>query len=226
MRFLKEMSKETDYQYSGNVNDNQLAKLGKYFGVEYVCVADIMTSYGSKFLATRLINVETAMILATSEEELSAEDTPSIIKLTDKVAIQLLENAIADDKAKADAAKAKADSIKYVEDSYNRRVDRAKQHASDVHSGGGIALGIGIPVTIVGGIVLAYNTDDVAMIIAGGAILVSGVVFDILGIWGLSRDYTDYLTFHMPLNKTHKATITPMPILSTQYTGIGVSVRF
>jgi TolB-like protein len=132
--FLKEMSKETNYQRSGNVDDNQLATLGKHFGVEYVCVADIMTSFGSKFLATRLINVETAMIIATSEKDLASEDIPSIIKITADIATELLYNAGAEDRAKEAKEKEKEEARKKEE--RKKRLAAAPNSIEMVNVGG------------------------------------------------------------------------------------------
>lgn len=60
--FLAELNKEQNYQHSGVVDDNQIARLGVQFGVNYVCVADITEAFGEKYISARLINVETAEI--------------------------------------------------------------------------------------------------------------------------------------------------------------------
>lgn len=65
--FLKELQKEQGYQRSGNVDDNQISALGKQFGVDYVCVADLTKIYGSYFISARLINVETAEVEKTAD---------------------------------------------------------------------------------------------------------------------------------------------------------------
>lgn len=58
---LKQLQKETNYQYSGAVDDNQrMAELGKQFGVQFVCVAKTINWGGVYFITARLVNVETA----------------------------------------------------------------------------------------------------------------------------------------------------------------------
>lgn len=58
---LKQLQKETNYQYSGAVVDNQrMAELGKQFGVQFVCVAKTINWGGAYFITARLVDVETA----------------------------------------------------------------------------------------------------------------------------------------------------------------------
>jgi len=49
--FLTELTKEQDYQMSGAVSDNQIARLGQQFGVRYVLVADVFPSFSSLCLS-------------------------------------------------------------------------------------------------------------------------------------------------------------------------------
>lgn len=61
--FLAELKKEQNYQRTGAVDDDDISRLGKQFGVQYVCVADVTDVYGEKYISARLINVETAEIV-------------------------------------------------------------------------------------------------------------------------------------------------------------------
>lgn len=63
--FLAELSKEISYQQSGAVNDQEIARLGQGFGVQYVCVAEMSDVFGEKYISARLIDVETAEIVNT-----------------------------------------------------------------------------------------------------------------------------------------------------------------
>ncbi len=67
--FLNELGKEQDYQMSGAVNNNQIVKLGQQFGVRYVLVADISEVLGPLFVAARLIDVQTGLIMAATETD-------------------------------------------------------------------------------------------------------------------------------------------------------------
>jgi TolB-like protein len=92
--FLRQLGKEQNYQRSGNVNDNQLAQLGKQFGVQYVCAAKVSeSSYGGKFLDVSLIDVETAVVIATANDALINSDMAVLMSVTQNIASQLLNNA-------------------------------------------------------------------------------------------------------------------------------------
>jgi TolB-like protein len=96
--FLRQLGKEQSYQQrSGNVDDNQLARLGKQLGVQYVCAAKVgESSYGGKFLDVSLINVETAVVTATANGALTGSDITSLMSITQSIAVQLLTNADGD----------------------------------------------------------------------------------------------------------------------------------
>lgn len=61
--FLNQLSKEQDYQHTGAVDDAELTRLGKQFGVHYVCIAKTSQLFGDYFISTRLIDVETAIVV-------------------------------------------------------------------------------------------------------------------------------------------------------------------
>jgi formylglycine-generating enzyme required for sulfatase activity len=91
--FLKQLNEEHNYERSGSVDDNQIASLGKQFGVQYVCVAKVIETYGEKFLSSRLINVETAGVIATANDALTHSNLNSLITITQNVAQKLLSSA-------------------------------------------------------------------------------------------------------------------------------------
>jgi hypothetical protein len=55
---------ELRVQQSGKVDDGQLSRLGRQFGVNLVCVVDVLST---NYTAVRMINVETGIIVATAE---------------------------------------------------------------------------------------------------------------------------------------------------------------
>jgi len=57
--FLNQIQKEAGYQQSGAVNDEDLFRLGKKFGVQYVCIAKTILWGGAYFISSRIIDVET-----------------------------------------------------------------------------------------------------------------------------------------------------------------------
>jgi hypothetical protein len=60
--FLKALNKEHDYQRSGMVDDEQIARLGKQFGTKLVCVVKIGKVADKSFVQARLLEVETATV--------------------------------------------------------------------------------------------------------------------------------------------------------------------
>jgi uncharacterized protein (TIGR02145 family) len=88
--FLRELNKEQEYQRSGNVDDNQIAQLGKQFGVAFVCVADVSEVFGSTFIAARMINVNTGLITATAEKDKEINGMEDLVEVSEVVAAQLV----------------------------------------------------------------------------------------------------------------------------------------
>lgn len=99
--FLNAIQREQGYQHSGNVEDSQISALGKQFGVEYVCVAEITDfttpSMGQAlveyYVQARLIDVEKATIVATAREILQMSGTFSsvdIVKPAENLANKLI----------------------------------------------------------------------------------------------------------------------------------------
>jgi hypothetical protein len=65
--FLAQIKKEQSYQQSGNVDDDQLTRLGKQFGVQKVCIVEVLPVARAYFLSARIVNVETARVEATAD---------------------------------------------------------------------------------------------------------------------------------------------------------------
>lgn len=70
--FLEELRREQRYQYSGNVDDGQLIKLGKQFGVRLVCIVDLSENNYCKgtsdynLISERLIDIETGLVVSAA----------------------------------------------------------------------------------------------------------------------------------------------------------------
>lgn len=114
--FLAELSKEQNYQRTGAVDDNELSRLGKQFGVQLVCVADISEVFGQKYVSARLINVESAEVANTSNTNSNLDNMGELLKVADKIAKELTDKTV-QEKAEEEAAKQKeqAELIKKLE---------------------------------------------------------------------------------------------------------------
>jgi hypothetical protein len=100
--FLAELKREQYYQQSGKVDDGQIIRLGKQFGASLVCVADASKSGGYYLFTTRLVNIETGLIISFSTKyydphSIKGYDFVSlkerdIVEIADNLTTELLQN--------------------------------------------------------------------------------------------------------------------------------------
>ncbi|MBP3356692.1 MAG: hypothetical protein J6K95_05990 [Rikenellaceae bacterium] len=88
--FLAELMKEQDYQMSGAVSDNQIARLGQQFGVRYVLVADVSEVFESMFVSARMIDVQTAQIINSTEASQVVTNMESLTKIAEDVVLEII----------------------------------------------------------------------------------------------------------------------------------------
>ncbi|MCH5319178.1 MAG: hypothetical protein J1E38_05675 [Paramuribaculum sp.] len=88
--FLKALADEQEYQLSGAVNDNQIVKLGKQFGVRYVLVADITEIFESLFISARMIDVQTGQITGSTEANKNVSSMDGLIGLSNEIVDDLI----------------------------------------------------------------------------------------------------------------------------------------
>lgn len=88
--FLDELSKEQTQQNSNRTNDTELSRLGRQFGVQLVCVAEVSEVLGEKYVSARLIDVETSEVLTTSNSgNFSIKTMSDLIALSEKISREL-----------------------------------------------------------------------------------------------------------------------------------------
>lgn len=91
--FLGELSKEQNYQSTGAVDDNEISRLGKHFGVDYVCVASVFDVWGAeKYISTRLIDVESAEVIVSSSSNGSIASSSELIAALNTLSDGLLSS--------------------------------------------------------------------------------------------------------------------------------------
>ena len=86
---MSQLNKEQKYQRTGAVDDSDISRLGKQSGVQYVCVAEVSDFFGEKYVSTRLIDVETAKVVNTSNVGGEINDMKTCIQKADEIAINL-----------------------------------------------------------------------------------------------------------------------------------------
>lgn len=116
--FLNAIGREHSYERSGAVDDDQIARLGRQFSVQYVCVASVSTVWDNeKYISARIIDVESAEVVATGSSNGSVSTTERLVNALDALSESLLK---ALDYSKTAGAKKVA---VYVTKSDNRDVD-------------------------------------------------------------------------------------------------------
>jgi len=92
--FLNEIESEQKKQRSGTVDESQISRLGKQFGVQFVCVTDVTNVKGSKYISARLIDVETAKVVATGKATSELESIKQIEEVAGKIVGPILKASI------------------------------------------------------------------------------------------------------------------------------------
>ena len=91
--FLAELNKEQKYQRTGAVDDSELSRLGKQFGVQYVCVAAVSEAFNEKYLSARLIDVESAQVERTASSSRTIQSLPDLIDAANSVSYALTSSS-------------------------------------------------------------------------------------------------------------------------------------
>ena len=90
--FLAELSKEQDYQRTGAVDESELSRLGKQFGVQYVCVAVFTKAFDEDYITARLIDVESAQVERTASTNAAIRDLESLVYAANSLSTELLQS--------------------------------------------------------------------------------------------------------------------------------------
>jgi hypothetical protein len=83
--FLAKIEEEHVKQRSGAIDDSHISELGRMFGVQFVCIADITPAFGAFQLSARVINVETAEIVLIGEAQSRLRTMNDFAKVSDRI---------------------------------------------------------------------------------------------------------------------------------------------
>jgi len=89
--FLDEIDNEQRKQREGSVDESQISKLGRQFGVHYVCVANIIEAFGGHQVSARIINVETAVVVAMGEDDSPLRNMDDLASVSFRITRSLLK---------------------------------------------------------------------------------------------------------------------------------------
>jgi glycine cleavage system H lipoate-binding protein len=121
--FLNEIESEQKKQRSGTVDESQISKLGKQFGVQFVCVTDVTNVKDSKYISARLIDVETAKVVATGKATSELESIKQIEEVAGKIVGPILKASITISKKPNTANKAKDNEEVKTEDKVESKAE-------------------------------------------------------------------------------------------------------
>ena len=88
--FLHALRNEEEYMESGNVADDQIAQLGRQFGANLICVAKVNQVANTNYVSARIINIETAQVMATANTHNDFRTIEAIVSVCESLASQLL----------------------------------------------------------------------------------------------------------------------------------------
>ena len=100
--FLTELGREQNYQRTGAVDDNEISRLGRQFGVQYVCVAEVSDAFGEKYVSARLIDVETAAVANSHGVGGSMNNMNDCLRIANEIATNLSKGTFAEQARKAE----------------------------------------------------------------------------------------------------------------------------
>lgn len=88
--FIDALTKEQDYQLSGEVRDDQIAELGRRFGARYVAVFEASETDGLGFVSARMVDVESGLVVKSADTSRKIQSSEDWIPLTNNVAYRLV----------------------------------------------------------------------------------------------------------------------------------------
>ena len=89
--YLEELTKEEDYQTSGEVSNDQIVSISNRWGADLVAVFRILlTEDNTHYVTGRLINLETGEILKSVSQTRKIVSTEELIAFSNRIAYLLL----------------------------------------------------------------------------------------------------------------------------------------
>ena len=81
-------------QRDGSVDEKQIKMLGKQYGVDFICIADITSAFGGFQVSASIINVETAMVVSMGETFSKSMTFGDLSRSLDEVLERMFNNQI------------------------------------------------------------------------------------------------------------------------------------
>jgi hypothetical protein len=94
--FTSQINREHGKQRSGSVNDSEISRMGKQYGISEICIASIEDVMGTYNINARLVNVENASVENASQLRHLGSNNSASNNLSNlrKIAVQMMEDMI------------------------------------------------------------------------------------------------------------------------------------
>jgi len=91
--FVAEIDREMVTQHGGSVDDDQISVLGKRFGVQYICVADVAAVFDAHQMSARVLDVETAQVMFVGRAGGTLNSLGALMVVSNTVVNNMFSNA-------------------------------------------------------------------------------------------------------------------------------------
>jgi len=135
--FLSKIEEEHAKQRSGAIDDSQISALGRQFGVQYVCVADITPAFGTYQVSARIINVETAEIVYIGGSHSSLRTMEVLVRASNEVVKSMFGDAAVSNRHQKSAISIGAGGFFSSDFAGGIRWESEKEQVSMPYYGGG-----------------------------------------------------------------------------------------
>ena len=89
---INALTREQDYQVSGEVPESQIRKVASRYGVDYVVAVHVVTDESNVFITARLIDIETGKVLKTINQDRTGSISNKMIKnMSNNVSYRLVD---------------------------------------------------------------------------------------------------------------------------------------
>lgn len=90
--FINALTKESDYQLSGEVADKEIRSVGERLGVDYVVVVNVLMSSDEYcHMSARLINLKSGEILKTVNAKRAYTGSSVLLNMSNNIAFRLID---------------------------------------------------------------------------------------------------------------------------------------
>lgn len=89
--FLNAITKEHDFQLSGDVKRWQIRDIANKYGVDYVIAVDVVIDDNHSYMTAKLINLVTGRVIKQAQSDRAGYKTTVLQNLANTVAFRLIE---------------------------------------------------------------------------------------------------------------------------------------